>query len=277
MKPKRADYLLRYRGMPIAVLEAKEENSLPDSGLGQAKEYAELLDIPFAYSSNGHKFVEYDFTSHQSLEMDSAPKPELLWLRWQDISKRTDYILLKSAESQTPYGPEPDPLLHPYCPPERCGNLTPHYFQEVAIRRVIERVVAGQKRILLAMATGTGKTFVSLQIAWKFIRSQWLNRRHPERPGRILFLADRVILRDQAYNKFSAFADGASDPRLFLEADSPKLTRDLYFGIYQTLWSEDSKGIRLFEKFPIRPHPTINYVFTYSHLLTQQRNRQPFF
>jgi type I restriction enzyme R subunit len=251
-KPKRVDYLLRYNGMPIAVLEAKEESRAPDEGLEQAKEYASLLDVPFAYSSNGHKFVEYDFLSHQSQESDQFPAPGSLWSRWDPASWHLDPRQAKAAETPVKFGdkPAPDPLLYAYCPPERCGNLTPHYFQEVAIRRIIERIVAGRKRILLAMATGTGKTFISLQIAWKLIRSQWLNRRHPERPGRILFLADRVILRDQAYNKFSAFADGASDPRHILEGHPPKLTRDLYFGIYQSLWSEGSQDNRLFEKFP---------------------------
>lgn len=249
-EPKRVDYLLRYKGMLIAVLEAKEESKAPDAGLEQAKEYAKLLDVPFAISSNGHAFIEYDFTTHQSQELKQFPDPASLWSRWQRVTERRDYQLLQVAEEQVPYGLEPDPLLHPYCPPERCGNLTPHYFQEVAIRRVLERIVAGRKRVLLTMATGTGKTFIAFQIAWKLIRSQWLTRQHQEHPGRILFLADRVVLRDQAYNNFSAFADGSSDPRMLMEGYPLKLTRDLYFGIYQTLWSEDAKGRRLFEKFP---------------------------
>ena len=249
-EPKRVDYLLRYKGMPIAVLEAKEESKPSDAGLEQAKEYATRLDVPFAFSSNGHSFVEYNYTTHQSQELQQFPDPVSLWSRWQKVTQRRDFQLLQVAEERAPYGAEPDPLLHSYCPPDRCGNLTPHYFQEVAIRRVLERIVAGRKRVLLTMATGTGKTFIAFQIAWKLVRSQWLTRKHHERPGRILFLADRVVLRDQAYNNFSAFADGSSDPRMLIEGHPPKLTRDLYFGIYQSLWSEDAKGHRLFEKFP---------------------------
>lgn len=137
--------------MPIAVLEAKEESRPPDEGLEQAKEYAALLDLPFAYSSNGHKFVEYDFLIHQSQESDQFPAPGSLWSRWDPASWHLDRRQGKAAERPDQFGdkPAPDPLLYPYCPPERCGNLTPHYFQEVAIRRVIERIVAGRKRILL--------------------------------------------------------------------------------------------------------------------------------
>jgi type I restriction enzyme R subunit len=100
------------------------------------------------------------------------------------------------------------------------------------------------------MATGTGKTFVAFQVVWKLIKSGWLQRQHPERPTRVLFLADRVVLRDQAYNTFAPFADGTSEPRYKIEGHPPNLTRDLYFGIYQTLWSPDDEGRRLFEKFP---------------------------
>jgi type I restriction enzyme R subunit len=249
-QPKKVDYLLRYKGLPMAVLEAKEEIKSPDTGLGQAKEYATFLDIPFAYSSNGHHFVEHDFLTHRSQEFEYFPKPDSLWLRWKIALQKDVQALPKVAEHKASYGPERDPLIHPYCPPERCGNLTPYYFQEVAIRRTIERMVAGQKRVLLAMATGTGKTFVSFQIVWKLIRSGWLTHLHSEKPGRILFLTDRIVLRDQGYNKFSAFADGASDPRYIIEEDPPKLTRDIYFGIYQSLWAEDAKGKRTYEKFP---------------------------
>lgn len=120
----------------------------------------------------------------------------------------------------------------------------------MAIREVIKRLVRGQKRVLLTMATGTGKTFVAFQIFWKLVKSGWLQRRHPDRPGRVLFLADRVVLRDQAYNTFAPFADGTSEPRFKIEGHPANLTRDLYFGIYQTLWSPDEAGKRLFEKFP---------------------------
>jgi len=116
-KPKRVDYLLRYKGLPIAVLEAKEESKSPDAGLEQAKEYAKLLDVPFCYSSNGHGFVEFNFFSNQSEELQIFPGPSDLWYRWQQRTARTDADLLKKVAEEPTIWPEPDPLLHPYCRP----------------------------------------------------------------------------------------------------------------------------------------------------------------
>jgi type I restriction enzyme R subunit len=100
------------------------------------------------------------------------------------------------------------------------------------------------------MATRTGKTFVAFEIVWKLVKSGWLQQRRPDRPTRVLFLADRVVLRDQAYNMFAPFADGTSEPRFKIEGHPPNLTPDLYFGIYQTPWRPDEAGRRLFQKFP---------------------------
>ena len=142
-----------------------------------------------------------------------------------------------------------NPLLHPFCPEAETGK-TPRYFQEAAVTAVVQRVMRGRRRILLALATGTGKTFIAFQTAWKLIRSGWLKRRHPDRPMRILFLADRVVLRNQAYKTFAPFATEGSDPRFIIQGRTPNLHRDLYFGIYQTLWLEGEDGRRLFERFP---------------------------
>jgi len=255
-KPRRVDYLLRLtEGFPIAVVEAKSESKSAEAGLGEAKRYAEDLGLMFAYATNGHKIIEYDFFTHSSRELNQFPRPEELWERW---SRNMGIATLEEAEtlakSSMTYGASGqlwrrNPLLYPYCPETLCGKR-PYYFQEVAIREVIQRLMRGQRRVLLAMATGTGKTFIAFQITWKLIKSGWLKLRHPERPARVLFLADRVVLRDQAYNTFSPFANGTSDPRYCIEGHPPNLNRDLYFGIYQTLWSPDEEGKRLFEHFP---------------------------
>ena len=143
-----------------------------------------------------------------------------------------------------------NPLLHPYASSEATRGKEPRYFQEAAVKEVLLRMMRGQKRILLTMATGTGKTFTAFQIAWKLLRSGWLGTRQ-NRPGRILFLADRVVLRDQAYNAFGAFASGTSDPRFLIDGRQKlSLSRDLYFGIYHNLWVEDRSKRREFEKFP---------------------------
>jgi type I restriction enzyme R subunit len=253
-KPRKVDYLLRVsESFPIAVVEAKPENVPAEAGLGQVKDYARDLGLAFAYATNGHRIIEYDFFTKSSRTLDGFPRPEELWRRWE---LNTGFVITEKrvAEARVPYYVpgarwEGNPLLYPYCPESVCGR-SPFYFQEVAIREVIKRLMRGQRRVLLAMATGTGKTFVAFQIVWKLIKSGWLKLRHPGRPARVLFLADRVILRNQAYNVFSPFADGTSDPRHLIENHPPNLNRDLYFGIYQTLWSPDERGVRLFERFP---------------------------
>ncbi|MDR7415277.1 MAG: DEAD/DEAH box helicase family protein [Armatimonadota bacterium] len=252
-KPRRVDYLLRYTdGFPIAVVEAEPEDSPPDAGLEQAKGYARDLGLAFAYSTNGHRIVEYDFFTHTTRDLDRFPSPDDLWQRWQVNTGLTQPVPGQLKEAPSIYGlPErqTNPLLCPYCPESLCGKR-PYYFQEVAIREVILRIMRGQRRILLTMATGTGKTFVAFQIVWKLLKSRWLENRHPGRPARVLFLADRIVLRDQAYNTFSPFATGTSEPRFLIEGHPPNLNRDLYFGIYQTLWSPNEEGKRLFECFP---------------------------
>ncbi len=247
-KPKRVDYLLRYsESLPIAVVEVKPEDSPAEAGLEQAKAYARDLGLFFAYATNGREIVEYDFFTHTSRTLYEFPSPQALWQRWaegmglvQPGSPELTDILSQPATN---------PLWHPYyLDPSR--PKPPRYYQERAIREVLLRIMRGQKRILLTMATGTGKTFVALQIVWKLLKSGWLKRHHPDRPARVLFLADRVVLRDQAYNTFSPFCTATSDPRYLLEGHPPKLTHDIYFAIYQSLWSPDSSGKRLFEKFP---------------------------
>jgi type I restriction enzyme, R subunit len=253
---RRIDYLLRLtEGLPIAAVEAKADTESAEAGLEQAKRYAQELGLTFAYATNGRDIIEYDFSLHTSRTLRNFPSPQDLWARSHRILQSvTPAERLTAAEVPAPYGVPTSlsrghPLLHPYCPISLCGK-SPFYFQEVAIREVIGRLLLDQKRVLLAMATGTGKTFVAFQVIWKLLKSGWLKRYHPDRPARVLFLADRVVLRDQAYNTFSPFADGTSDPRHLIEGHPPNLNRDLYFCIYQTLWSPNEHGRRLFEGFP---------------------------
>ena len=204
-----------------------------------AKRGAALLDVPFAYSANGHAFVEFDFFENRSRELNEFPAPNELWHRWQTARSGMPEPAELAAEERARYGA--DPLLHPFCPPSRAGKEL-RYFQEVAARRVIERAVRGQRRILLTMATGTGKTFTAFQIVWKLKKSGWL--RKP-----VLFIADRNVLRDQAYNAFSPFVEGQSDPRAVIEYGRFNANRDLYFALYQALDADE--GVRpLFSGLP---------------------------
>lgn len=250
------DYLLRYAGFPIAVVEAKAEGEAAVSGLEQGKGYARDLGVPFVYASNGHEIIEYDYFTRQSRTMAIFPDPEELWQRWvtntglEDVSNGRRVAGIRATyDPQVAESRRMNPLLHPYCPRSITGK-TPRYFQEVAINRILERVMRGQERILLTMATGTGKTFVAFQLVWKLLRSGWLHRRHPDRPARVLFLADRVILRDQAFNTFSPLTSASGDPRYRITGRPVQTYRDVYFGIYQTLWSEDEEGERLYQVFP---------------------------
>lgn len=223
---QRADYLLSHEGARLCALEAKDDSHAPGSGLQQAKVYAQMLDLPFAYSSNGKAFVEYDFTTHteNDLDLSSFPTPAEMFARWQ------------ASREAIREGPRGDPLLFPYWTD---GRTSPRYYQDVAVRKVIQVIQAGQKRILLAMATGTGKTYIASQIVWKLYQTESIRR--------VLFLADRVNLRDQAYNAFGVLSRGtAGDPRFVVE-DSINPNRDIYFAIYQGLYGADSQG-RLFQQ-----------------------------
>lgn len=188
-KGKKADYLLRFtESFPIATVEAKAEDLEPGAGLQQSKDYAQILGLSFAYSTNGHGIEEWDFTTNSQRTLTAFPSPDGLWQR---------LCAAKALDAARPR----NPLLHPYCTKE---GKYPRYYQEVAINRTIEAIQNGKDRVLINLATGTGKTLIAFQIAWKLWKSQW-TKSGAERTPRILFLADRNILRDQAYNTFEPF------------------------------------------------------------------------
>ena len=218
---KRADYILRYHpDMPIAVVEAKPFDAPVGEGMQQAKEYAEILGLKFAYSTNGQSIVEFDYTTGQERELSAYPSPDELWQRLRGIDKLDD----KQAEQ----------LLTP-------GNLlsgkTPRYYQEIAINRTVESVLQGKRRILLTMATGTGKTFVAFQICWKLWTGRW-NREGGHRRPRILYLADRNILIDDPKDKtFASFGDA----RFKIEKGVASKSREMYFAIYQAIARDERR------------------------------------
>ena len=176
-KRKKADYLLLKNGeLPLAVVEAKKLEYSADNGLQQAMDYAEILRVPFAYSSNGKKFIEHDFLTGMEHEfaIDEFPTEKELWRRycenkkWSSVQKK----IILTADHYDPF-----------------KDKTPRYYQRIAIDSVIRSIAQGQKRLLLVMATGTGKTFTAFQIVWKLLKSQVVSR--------VLYLADRNILIDQ--------------------------------------------------------------------------------
>jgi type I restriction enzyme R subunit len=214
-KQRRADYLLYYRrDFPIAVVEAKEAGLPAENGVQQAREYAEMLGLRFAYATNGRRIIEIDYITGTEREVDHYATPAELWARLNQASG-----LPAPAQSQ---------WLEPY-------NLTsgkiPRYYQDAAIRNAVEAILAGKKRVLATLATGTGKTSVAFQVCWKLWNSRW-NRTGEYRRPKILFLADRNLLVDDPKDKdFVHFGDA----RHKITGADPSLARDMYFGIYQAL------------------------------------------
>lgn len=150
---KRADYLLRYtRDYVIAVVEAKASFKSPGDGIQQAKEYAGMLGLKFAYATNGHGIIEFDFLTGLERELDSFPTPDELWHRLQGTEKLPDAILTPSNHT---------------------SGKSPCYYQETAINRAVQSIMQGKHRVLLTMATGTGKTVVAFQICWKLWSARW--------------------------------------------------------------------------------------------------------
>lgn len=226
-KRKFVDYLLLYNGeFPLAVVEAKRKRKTPDEGLEQAIEYAQLLGVKFAYSTNGKGIIEFDFiTGKQSNVMESFPSPDELWRR------------LKGEEKEQIREDIAEKLLTPFYP---TPGKPVRYYQRNAINAAIAAILKGQRRLLLTMATGTGKTSVAFQICWKLVNMGWNAYGQNDRP-RILFLADRNILVDDPMNKdFSAFKEDI----IYKIQGEAKKGREIYFAIYQGIGDrENSPGL----------------------------------
>ncbi|MGD0991743.1 MAG: DEAD/DEAH box helicase family protein [Gemmatimonadales bacterium] len=219
---KRVDYLLRYRpDFAIAVVEAKASYKSASDGLQQAKDYAELLGLRFAYATNGQEILEFDYLTGGERELPDFPPPDELWQR------------LRSGEKLTTEAGER--LLAP------CYSLTGktlRYYQEIAVNRAVQAAVQGKRRILLTMATGTGKTIVAFQICWKLSEARWNRTREHRRP-RILYLSDRSILIDDPKDKvFAPFADA----RWKIEDGIVTKGREMYFAIYQAIARDDRRS-----------------------------------
>ena len=226
-KQKRADYLLRFRrDFTIAVVEAKSAYKNPADGLQQAKEYAEILGLKFAYSTNGKGIVEHDFITGKNVELEGFPTPDELWAR------------LSQSEGITPEVGER--LLHP------CNTLPgkiPRYYQEIAINRAVKAVLQDKKRILLNLATGTGKTYIAFQIIWKLWNSRW-NKTGEHRRPKVLYLADRNVLIDDPKDKTFA---SLGDARWKIQGEAIK-SREVYFSIYQAI-AKDERRPGLYKQY----------------------------
>jgi type I restriction enzyme R subunit len=226
-KPLTADYVLEYRNTKLAVVEAKAWDEEVSEGVGQAKNYASMLAVRFTYSTNGRGIYGIDMqTGKETPNVSRYPTPEELWQR--TCVKSNDWRDRFAAVAFEDKG----------------GSHPSRYYQETAVDRVLEAIAANKSRILLTLATGTGKTFIAFQIAWKLFHARWNLSREPTRRPRILFLADRNILANQAYNAFSAFPEDAmvriSPDDIRKKGKVPK-NGSLFFTIFQTFMSGPPK------------------------------------
>ena len=226
---KRADYLLRYRAdFPIAVVEAKANYRHAGDGLQQAKEYAEILRLKFAYATNGTEIIEFDYAAGIERTVTAFPEPEDLWRRLRATEGIADDDVARKL--LTPTLPDPARPLR--------------YYQEIAVNRATQAVLQGRRRILLTLCTGSGKTAIAFQICWKLWSARW-NRTGAIRRPKILFLADRSVLVDDPMAKdFRPFADA----RHKISGTAVK-SRDMYFAIYQAI-ARDEQRPGLYREYP---------------------------
>lgn len=217
-----ADYVLYYKGHKLGVIEAKARDKGDTEGVQQAKRYADMLQARYAYSTNGLKIYQIDMQTGEEKYIDRYPTPQELWnLTFGDVN-----------EWRERFGDVPFE--------DGGGKWQPRYYQHNAINKTLEAVAHGKDRILLTLATGTGKTSIAFQLAWKLFNAKWNISREPTRRPRILFLADRNILANQAYNSFSAFTE---DARARIKPSEIKKTgrvpknASIFFTIFQTFMS----------------------------------------
>jgi len=217
-----ADYVLVYRNRKLAVVEAKAEDEELTEGVGQAKDYAHKLAIRHTYATNGRGIYAIDMEAGKEGEIATYPTPDELWaMTFAEANAWRDRF------AAVPYE-------------DKGGSHPGRYYQDIAIERVMQAIADDRQRILLTLATGTGKTFIAFQIAWKLFHSRWNLSREPTRRPRILFLADRNILANQAYNAFSAFPEDALvriDPADIRKKGKVPKNGSLFFTIFQTFLS----------------------------------------
>jgi type I restriction enzyme R subunit len=216
-KLKIADYVLEYKGIRLAVIEAKKFDLNYTEGSAQAIEYAKKLQIPYAYSTNGQRIRQINVLTGQEKDVEKYPGPEELL-----------------ASINEPANEQRDEFRS--VPFENKGQPV-RYFAQLAVEKTLDAIAGGDKRILLTLATGTGKTRIAFHIAWKLFQTRWTITGEKKRRPRILFLADRNILANQAYNEFSAFTEDERiriSPKSIAKRKSVPTNANIFFTIFQT-------------------------------------------
>lgn len=217
-----ADYVLVYRGKKLAAIEAKSDEKEVSDGVGQAKDYAARLNLNTAFATNGKEIYKICMKTGTESLVDRYPTPDELWDA--TFAKQNEWRDTFSALAYNDIG----------------GTKPPYFYQENAIEAVLDAIAEETPRILLTLATGTGKTFIAFQIAWKLFHGRWNLRRDGSRRPRILFLADRNILANQAFNSFSPFPEDALvriDPAKIKKGGRVPTNGSIFFTIFQTFMS----------------------------------------
>jgi type I restriction enzyme R subunit len=245
-KPLTADYVLEYRNTKLAIVEAKAWDEALTEGVAQAKNYAAKMAIRYTYSTNGQGIYAIDMQTGKEGETPEYPSPDELW--------RMTFATASVWRDRFAAVPTPD----------KSGTWVIRFYQEISVSRVLEAIADGKDRILLTLATGTGKTSIAFQIAWKLFNARWnlidwKSGKEPTRRPRILFLADRNNLADQAYNDFSSFMAFPEDAMARIKPEDirkkgkvPK-NASLFFTIFQTFMSgppKDGKPSPYFGEYP---------------------------
>jgi type I restriction enzyme R subunit len=238
VKPLIADYVLVYKGRKLAVIEAKSDELPVGEGVAQAKEYASRLSLDITYASNGKEIYQICMKTGQEGVVVDFPTPDALWARTFAVQNQW-----REKFDQIPFE-------------DLGGSKGIRYYQEIAVNNTLNAVADDKQRILLTMATGTGKTFIAFQIVWKLYQSRWNLKRDGSRRPRILFLADRNILADQAFNSFSAFPEDALariKPDEIRKHGRVPTNGSIFFTIFQTFMSgpiKDGKPSPYFGDYP---------------------------
>jgi type I restriction enzyme R subunit len=224
-RPKKADYILYINSNnPIAIVEAKDNNHSISHGLQQAMTYAKMLDVPFAYSSNGDGFMEHDFLTglEREFSMEEFPSAEELMIRFREGSNNGEGLSEKEIN-----------VIHqPYYTSQ--NTYPPRYYQRVAINRTLDSIAKGQNRLLLVMATGTGKTYTAFQIVYRLLKSGLKKK--------ILYLADRNLLVDQSIQQdFAPLEKTIHKINVAKDNKSTITSHEVYFSLYQQLIGDDDK------------------------------------
>jgi len=234
-----ADYVLVYKGIKLAIIEAKSDDLGVGEGVAQAKQYAEKLKLETTYSTNGKEIYSICMKTGVENLVEDYLTPEELWNKTYTGSN-TQALALYTPINEWRIKFADVPYI------DKSGTWQLRYYQEIAVRNTIEAIANNEQRILLTLATGTGKTAIAFQIAWKLFQTRWNLKRDGSRRPRILFLADRNILADQAFNAFSAFADDAKvriKPSEVKKDGKVPTNGSIFFTIFQSFMSgKDKEG-----------------------------------